>query len=127
MAQFLSEAYLAEASQALAGDAAFQSAITNVDLSIQFHVTDGPEGDVAYGLVIGNGDASLVGGEVDGAEVTVTNDYETSVGISKGDLNTQMAFMTGKLKVTGNMASLLMHQNVINAFAGALGGVDVTY
>jgi putative sterol carrier protein len=127
LAQFLSETYLAEATATLATDAAFQSAITNVDLSIQFHVTGGPEGDVAYGLVVGNGTANLVSGEVDGPEVTVSNDYETSVGISKGELNTQMAFMTGKLKVTGNMAALLMHQNVINSFATALTNVDVTY
>ncbi len=127
MAQFLSEAYMAEASETLSNDTAFQSAITNVDLTIQFHVTDAPEGDIDYGLVIGNGSANLVSGEVEGPEVTVTNDYETAVGISKGEINTQMAFMTGKLKVTGNMAALLMHQNVINAFAGALSDVDVTY
>ena len=127
MAQFLSEAYLAEASETLSNDAAFQAAITNVDLIIQFHVTDGPDGDIDYGLVVGGGEGNLVAGEVDGPEVTVTNDYETSVGISKGDINTQMAFMTGKLKVTGNMAALLMHQNVINTFASALSEVDVEY
>ncbi|HSF85472.1 MAG TPA: SCP2 sterol-binding domain-containing protein [Acidimicrobiia bacterium] len=127
MAQFLSDAYLAAASETLQEDAAFQSAITNVDLSIQFHVTDAPEGDIDYGLVVGNGSASLVGGEIDDAEVTVTNDYETAKGISTGELNTQMAFMTGKLKVTGNMAALLMHQNVINSFATALSSVEVTY
>ena len=127
MAQFLSEAYLAEASETLSNDAAFQSAITNVDLSIQFHVTEGPEGDVGYGLVVANGAGNLVSGEIDGPEVTVSNDYETSVGISKGEINTQMAFMTGKLKVTGNMAALLMHQNVINTFATALTDVEVTY
>lgn len=127
MAQFLSDAYLAAATEALAEDAAFQSAITNVDLSIQFHVTDGPEGEIGYGLVIDNGSASLVGGEIDDPEVTVTNDYETAKGISSGELNTQMAFVTGKLKVTGNMAALLMHQNVINAFAGVLSSVEVTY
>lgn len=118
---------MADASEALGNDAAFQSAITNVDLALQFHVTDAPQGEVAYSLVIGDGSARLELGEVDDAEVTVTNDYDTAVGISKGDLNTQMAFMTGKLKVTGNMAALLMHQNVINTFATALSSVDVEY
>ena len=47
--------------------------------------------------------------------------------MNKGDLNTQMAFMTGKVKVGGNMAALLMNQNVINQFAPALSGLDVEY
>jgi putative sterol carrier protein len=38
-----------------------------------------------------------------------------------------MAFMTGKLKVTGDMAKLMLNQHVINAFAPALSGLDVEY
>ena len=63
----------------------------------------------------------------DGPDVTVTNTYETAVGISTGELNTQMAFMTGKLKVAGNMAALMRHQAVINQFATALSSLDVEY
>ena len=58
------------------------------------------------------------------ADVTVTSDYETSVGIAKGELNTQMAFMTGKIKVAGNLATLMMHQNIISAWSGLAETMD---
>ncbi len=127
MPQFLSDDYMLEATAALNEDTAFKSAITNVDLTIQFTVTGAPEGDVVYGLAIADGSATLSRGEHADAEVTVTNDYETAIGLSKGELNTQMAFMTGKVKVGGNMAALLMNQNVINQFAPALSNLDISY
>ncbi len=61
------------------------------------------------------------------ADVTMTADSDTFRAILDGEQNPTAAFMTGKLKVTGNMAALLMHQNVINTFATALSSVDVTY
>jgi len=66
-------------------------------------------------------------GTFDDADVTISSSYETAVSISKGDLNTQMAFMTGKIKVSGNMAVLMMNQGAINAWSAALTGIDVSY
>ena len=128
VARFLSDDYLTEAAATLNADAGFRQAITNVDLTIQFHVAGMPDGgDVTYALEIGDGVSVLSKGEIADPEVTVTNDYETAVGISTGALNTQMAFMTGKIKVGGNMAALLMNQAVITAFAEALSTLDVEY
>jgi len=115
------------ATNALNTNTAFSSAITNVSLGIQFTVTDAPEGDIVYALAIADGGVSLSRGELPGADVTVTNDYGTAVSINKGELNTQMAFVTGKVKIGGNVAVLLMNQNVINQFAPALSGLDVEY
>ena len=47
--------------------------------------------------------------------------------ISKGELNTQMAFMTGKMKVSGNMAKIMMNQAVFTKFAEASSAVEVEY
>lgn len=127
MPQFLSDDYMLEATAALNEDTAFKSAITNVDLTIQFTVTGAPEGDVVYGLAIADGSATLSRGEHADAEVTVTNDYETAIGLSKGELNTQMAFMTGKLQVQGDLAKLMMHQAALNQFAQAASQLDVNY
>jgi putative sterol carrier protein len=127
VSQFLSEAFMAEATTALNADPAFTGAIGNVDLAIQFTITDAPAGEVVYGLSIADGAAEMALGEVTDADLEVTNDYATAVGISTGELNTQMAFMTGKLKVTGDMAKLMLNQHVINAFAPALSGLDVEY
>ncbi len=91
-------------------------------------MSDHPDdGELHYYLTIAGGSAELARGDLENADVTVTNSYETAVGISKGDLNTQMAFMTGKLRVAGNMAKLMMNQGVITEFAGALSDLDIVY
>jgi putative sterol carrier protein len=59
--------------------------------------------------------------------VTITNSYETAIAISKGELNTQMAFMTGKIKVAGNMTKLITNQAMLSQFANASAGMQVEY
>jgi putative sterol carrier protein len=127
LAQFLSDDYMTAATEALANHPGFANAITDVELDLQFVVTEAPEDDIDYRLVIKDGVGTLARGTGEDPEVTVTNTYETAAGISKGELNTQMAFMTGKLKVAGNMAALMRHQAVINQFAAALSDVEVEY
>ncbi len=127
MATFLSDDYFGAAQDALANDAGFQNAIANVTLGVQFDVTDTPQGDLTYYLDIADGSASASKGPLDDADVTVSSDYDTSAAISKGELNVQMAFMTGKIKVLGNMAKIMMHQHVLNDDARGLAGLDVEY
>ncbi len=66
-------------------------------------------------------------GTLDNPDVTVAQSYETASAISKGELNTQTAFMTGKLKVSGNLAKLMMHQAAIQQWAAAVSDLDVEY
>ena len=127
MATFLSDDHFNAAQAALDADAGFQNAIANVELGVQFDVSGAPEGDLTYYLDIKDGSATTAKGPLDGADVTVASDYETSKAISKGELNVQMAFMTGKIKVGGNMAKIMMHQGVINDYARVLSGLDVEY
>jgi alkyl sulfatase BDS1-like metallo-beta-lactamase superfamily hydrolase len=124
---FLSEDHFAAAREALAADPGFQNSIANVDLGVQFDVSGGPDGDLTYFLDIADGAARTELGPLDDADVTVSSDYETSQAIAKGELNVQMAFMTGKIKVGGNMAKIMMHQGVINDYARVLSGLDVQY
>ena len=127
MAKFLSDEYMTAATEALAAHPGFTNAIADVDLDLQFYVTDAPDGDLEYHVTIKDGSAEIAGGVSESPDVTVTNTYETAVGISTGELNTQVAFMTGKLKVAGNMAALMRHQGVINQFATALSDLEVEY
>ena len=126
--KFLSEEWMAAMSEAANGDDGFKTAAASGDLKLQFTVTDMPEGDDAnYTLALEGGSVNLAPGEDESADATITNDYETATAISKGDLNTQMAFMTGKLKVGGNMAKVMMSQGQINAFAKAVSDVEIDY
>jgi putative sterol carrier protein len=127
VAQFLSEDHFEAARAALAADTRFQDAIANVDFSAQFDVSGSADGEIVYYLKVSGGDTETELGPLDGADVTVSSDYETSKAISKGELNVQMAFMTGKIKVGGNVAKIMMHQNVINDYARVLSGLDIEY
>ena len=125
--QFLSEDHMTEATAALQADEDFLSSIANINMGLQFQVTDGPAGDVAYYLSVGDGAAEMALGELDSADVSISSTYETAESMFKGDLNTQMAFMTGKIKVAGNMAVLMMNQGVINKWASAMEGLEIDY
>ena len=127
MAQFLSEDHMAAGTASLNVDAGFAAAMNNVDLGLQFNVTDAPDGDVDYYLTVGDGVAVLALGTLDDADASVASDYETAAAISKGELNVQMAFMTGKIKVGGNMAKVMMYQGLINEFARVSSTLDLDY
>lgn len=71
-------------------------------------VTGGPEGDVKYYTVIENGKVlEQTLGEDPEAEVTLTNSFDDAVKLAKGELDTNAAFMQGRVKVTGNMAKIM--------------------
>ncbi len=127
--QYLSEDWAAALDEALANHDGFKGAIASANpLGIQFTVTDGSDaGPVNYYLKIADGSSELSLGEIEGADATITSDYETAAGISKGDLNTQTAFMTGKIKVAGNLAVLMMNQNIIQQWGAAGSALDIDY
>lgn len=127
MSKFLTEEWASDVTAALNGHEGFRNAIGTADLAIQFNVSDSPEGEVDYYLHAGGGSATMGLGTLEGADVTVKQTYDTATAVSKGELNTQTAFMTGKLKVSGNLAKLMMHQGAIQQWGAAVSGLDVEY
>lgn len=128
MAKFLTTDWMSELTSALNGHDGFTAAIASTDLVLQFEVPDSPDGaESTYHIAIGGGTAEVTPGPAASPDATISNDYETAIAMSKGDLNTQMAFMTGKLKVSGNMAKLMMSQAMLGQFADAASGMGVDY
>ena len=127
MSKFLTEGWANDVTQALNKHEGFKSAMGAADLGIQFNTEDGPDGEVDYYLKSSGGTSNLALGRLDDADVTVKQSYDTAAAISKGELNTQTAFMTGKLKVSGNLAKLMMHQGAIQQWASAVSELDVEY
>ena len=127
MSKFLSEEWAEAVTSALNSHDGYKNAIGAADLAIQFQTEDGPDGEVNYYLSSSGGDSSMALGDLDDADVTVKQSYDTASAISKGELNTQTAFMTGKLKVSGNLAKLMMHQSAIAQWGAAVSTLDVDY
>jgi putative sterol carrier protein len=126
--KYLTEEWIAALNEALNAHDGFKGAASGVSLAFQFNVTDVPEGSVdQYYLKIDGGEAAAGSGEVGDSDVGITSNYDTSAAIAKGELNTQTAFMTGKLKVTGNLAKLMMHQNVIQQWGAATESMEVDF
>jgi putative sterol carrier protein len=124
--KFLSEEWAQAMTEALNGSDAFKQAAANQSVKLQNVVTGG-DGDVKYYFVLDGGQANVAIGEIDDAEATVTTDYETAAGLQKAELNAVAAFMSGKLKVSGNQMKLMQLQGVINQMPQAVADVEVEY
>jgi putative sterol carrier protein len=127
VSKFLSQEWANDVTTALNNHQGFKNAIGAADLGVQFHTEGGPDGDVDYYLKSSGGTSNMAVGTLDDADVTVKQSYETATQIATGDLNTQTAFMTGKLKVSGNLAKLMMHQAAIQQWGAAVSELDVEY
>ncbi len=125
--QFLTDEWATAVQGAVNSSDAFRSAVANAALKLQFNISDAPGGEISYYLAAADGEAEVSLGQVDEPDVTVGESYETAIGISKGDLNVQTAFMSGKLKVEGNLAKLMMHQNAIMQWQAATKDLEVDY
>jgi putative sterol carrier protein len=127
VSKFLTEGWAQDVTKALTNHEGFKNAIGAADLGIQFTTEETPDGDVDYYLRSSGGSTNVAVGTLDDPDVTVKQSYDTAVAISKGELNTQTAFMTGKLKVSGNLAKLMMHQSAVQQWAAAVAELDVEY
>lgn len=125
--KFLTEEWATAVTDALNTHPGFKSAMGSAELAIQFRTTDAPEGDVDYYMTTSQGTANLQMGTLEDPDVTIVQNYETATAISRGELNTQTAFMTGKIKVSGNLAKLMMHQRAITEWGSAVKDLDVEY
>ena len=61
------------------------------------------------------------------ADATITESYDVAVALAKSELSPVTAFMTGKVKIAGNMGMLLGLQNVLALLPGAMAAIDVEY
>ena len=128
MAKFLTAEWIEALTATLAAHEGFKSAISNAQLSLQFEVPDAPEGaEKIYTIKVEGGAATVAPGPGANPDITIVNSYETAAAMAKGELNTQMSFMTGKIKVSGNMGKLMTNQAMLTHFANAMAGMQVDY
>ncbi|RJP24550.1 MAG: sterol carrier protein [Deltaproteobacteria bacterium] len=76
--------------------------LAGMDCVYQFRI-----GDAAYGVSLKGGKAEVSAGEAASANCTVTMSEADFLDLVAGRLNGQMAFLTGKLTVAGDMGLAL--------------------
>jgi len=81
----------------------------------QFELT-GDDGGT-YQMIINEEGAQAVEGTKETAQVTLTVNEEDFKEMVEGSLNPTAAFMSGKLKIKGNMGLALKLQTVLNSFS----------
>lgn len=73
--------------------------------TVQWDITGAETG--SWALEFGGGASRLIPGGVDKPDTTITTSDETWIAIAEGKQDPMKAFMTGKVKVTGNMTLAL--------------------
>ncbi|MEJ5256483.1 MAG: SCP2 sterol-binding domain-containing protein [Acidimicrobiales bacterium] len=127
MAAFLSDEWLGALERA-ARDAG-EVIDPEIDLVLEQIVTDDGGPEIAYHLIIGDGRIQVGRGRASSPTVTFITDRETAARVNRGLESAQTAFMTGRLRVSGDIQALLTHQQQIAALDDlfAVLRADTTY
>lgn len=124
--RFLSQEWLDLVQERLNGSDSFRAAASAVAATVQ-QVVPTPEGDRRYWLRIEGGRATVGAGDADAPDVTITQDLATATAMARLQLNPVTAFMTGRLKVAGDMGLLLKLQGAIAQLPDVMADVEVEY
>jgi putative sterol carrier protein len=124
--KFLSEEWAEEVTKAINSDEAFQQAAGKQAAKVQ-NVVRTPEGESKYVFKLEGGRAELSIGEIDAPDATISQDYDTAVALSKNELSGTAAFMSGKVRVSGDLVKLMQMQSVFSTLPKAIASLDVEY
>lgn len=125
--KFLSPEWAEAFEAALNADPSFREGIAGQRVRLQNVITDAEGGEIRYWVRIEDGAARLGLGDIEAPDAVVTQSYRTAVALARGELSPVSAFMTGKLKVSGNLIALMGLQGPFSAFPEIMASLDVEY
>jgi len=108
--KFLSEEWATAVTGALNSNDAFKQQAQGKTVKIQ-QVVSTPE-ETKYSFKVEDGQAEVALGELSDAEATLTQDYDTAVALARSEVNPVSAFMSGKLKISGDMGLAMKMQTL---------------
>ena len=124
--RFLSQEWIDVLEAALNDDAAFREAAAGTTVALQQVITTS-DGEVRYWTTLTDGVVAFGIGDVDAPDATIRQSYETAAGLARRETNPVMAFMTGKIRVDGDMGRLMAMQGILSKLADVMGTLDVEY
>lgn len=84
--------------------------IAGMNCTYQFVITG--DGGGEWNVKVANGEAAVAEGKSESPSITLTMDAANFVALVTGKLNGQTAFLTGKLKIQGDMTLAMKLQSV---------------
>jgi len=124
--KFLSEEWAEALKVELNGSEAFRQAAAGKHATIQ-QVIFGDGADTPYWIKIEDGSIDLGVGDVQGEDATITQSYASAAALAKGELSPVTAFMTGKLKIAGNMGLILGLQGALAQLPAAMATINTEF
>lgn len=112
--------HVAASLTALAGD----ERLGELDLVMEQRIVDGDEMVACYHLRFDGGPPRVVDGAADAADVVLTLDRETAETLRRGDSHAHRAFLTGRLRLEGDIDTLLSHGDALAGLVATLGRSD---
>ena len=126
--KFLSDEWAGAVQDALNSNEQFKSSAGSQTAKVQQVVTGAPDGEVKYWFKLEGGQASLgMGDSPEPVDATITQDYETAAAMSKNELSGTAAYMSGKLRVSGDLMKLMQLQGALSQMPAALKDIEVDY
>lgn len=123
--KYLSEEWAKSVTEALNSNDSFKQQAAGKTVKLQNVVTG--DSETKYYFKLQDGQAEVGIGEIEDAEATLSSDYETSAALSRAELNATAAYMSGKLKIQGDLMKLMQLQGLFNTMPEAVKTVDVEY
>jgi putative sterol carrier protein len=124
--RFLSDEWVAEVKERLNASDAFRAGAANTNATLQ-QVIASPEGERRYWIRLADGTIDMGSGEVEQADATISQDFETAAALARGELNPVSAFMSGRLRINGSMSLLLQLQGALAELPRVMSEMDVEY
>ena len=106
MPAFLSDEWIEAMNSAAAGSDGLRHATAKVRLTIQQVVKRG-EDERCYVVRVDHGRVTVEAGRDPDADLTITEDADTAAAVAQGEMSPQIAFMLGRIRVTGDMPALM--------------------
>jgi hypothetical protein len=124
--EYLSPAWLDAAAALVAADPGLAAAARAHRLVVEYTVeapAGSPDGAVTYHLRLADGAAALVVGGAPDADVRFRCDRTTAAAVATGALGAQRAFMEGRLRIGGDVRTIVEAQAALAGLTDVLAAI----
>ena len=125
--KYLSPEWIDAYNATVAADDSVRAAMKGKNAVIQMLIAEAPDGEIHYWLRIGDGSVSAALGDAEGAEVTISQSYDTAAKVNRGELDGQKAFTQGKVKIKGKMMKMMQLRGPLAELQKALDTIETEY